>query len=516
MYGSAALVVEGAPVDDAEGRTPVSVWLRPKAHGRDLLRPGLHGSAELCGGCHRKSWNLPQNGFRWMPGPDEYREWQAGRFAGASVFAVGDPVARRSCLGCHSAHGRAGARSPGAAATPSLASSVTPPMGLDVFLRRTGARSVAEPLDEALPFPPGESALLDIVVRNAGIGHDFPFGMPDLHDCWLEVRVETPDGRAALASSVPRPDGTVAPGAHAYRLVARDRRGAVIRHGNLDEMVQVAEWRRIPAGDADLARYRLAIPAEGLGAVSVRLLRRRRPDFSRWAGEPVRQAQLLAEISVRPGTRAGAGGGDDARGAPLPPLSERWRHYGTALASVRAYPHAIHALNRALQVRPDDRETLLCLGRVYLDEGDLLAALEQFRKAAAAGGAERARAWEAAALRRMGQPEQAVALLRPLAARYPRDVRLHFELGQAYMTQLRNREAAREFEAMLDVDPLDSSGHYSLTLSRQRLNQFSAARREQGIYRLLGEDSPPAGPSARAPGRPVVRSLDVRPLEEVR
>jgi Flp pilus assembly protein TadD len=121
----------------------------------------------------------------------------------------------------------------------------------------------------------------------------------------------------------------------------------------------------------------------------------------------------------------------------------------------------------------------------------------------------RARAWEGAVLRLTGQYAQAAALLEPLTRRYPRDRRLRFELGRTRMEQLRNREAAREFEAMLAVDPTDVSGHYSLMLCLQRLKQFTDARREETIYRLLSPDADASsGAQASAP--------DDRPLRVYR
>jgi Flp pilus assembly protein TadD len=526
LFGSAALEIGPGP---APAVARLEALSRPKAHAGASLLPAFHRSAEFCAACHRKNWNLPQNGYRWMPGPDEYRGWQSSRFSGAALFAPGERMASRSCVNCHNPH----RRSPG---PPSLAVS---PLQLDLFLRRPALGPAAvELLGRAPAPPPGEAVFLDVVVRNVGIGHDFPTGMPDLHEAWLEVMVSDGQGRLALASGR---DETGA-GAHTYRLVAVDRQGRAIRHGELDEMASAAEWRRIPCGEADLARYRLVVPPGGLGPVSVRLLRRRRPDFSRWAGEPVQPAEVLASVRVHGARVWGLGSG--VWGKPsvsgfLPPLPrgegaggrgpysairnpqsaipQRWRHYGTALRAVKAYTQAIQAMNRSLQGAPDDPETLLSLGRVYLDEGDLLAAREQFRRAAVNGAGDRALAWEGATLRHMGQPEAAAAQLEPLVRRNPRDLRLHFELGLTYMSQLRSEEAAREWEAMLDVDPTDVSAHYNLMFCQRRLNLLAEARREEAIYRLLAEEeTPPARPHLGGGASLEDRPLHVHPLERVR
>jgi hypothetical protein len=490
-FGSAALVLRPERPGPA---ALLEAALLPKAHARRNLQPGFHASAEFCGACHRKNWNLPQNNYQWMPGPDEYIEWHSSAYSGSALLAPGERREPKACLGCHDAHGHG---------RPSRASNFAPlaPLTLDLFLRRSvpggeEVRLLEEPT--AAGFNRTSPILLDIVIANTGIGHSFPFGMPDLHDAWLEVKIHDPRGRLILADGQPLSGGTVGGDPQVYRLRALDRQGKPALHGNLDEMVAVEEWRRIPSGEADLARYRLEAPlAEGT-SVTVRMLRERRPEFSRWAGErPLEAPTVLAETARRVGDVPVRENRTDT--------AARWRRYGAALAAVRAYPAAIGALRTALGIQADDPETLLALGRVYLDEGDLIAAHEQFASAERhPEAAERARAWEAAVLRRRGQPEAAAALLEPLVRKHPRDRRLRFELAQTYMLELRHRDAAAELEALLAVDPLDGSAHYNLMLCRQRLNQLSEARKSETVWRLLTGGEPGAGQ--------VVRSVDDRLL----
>jgi len=458
LYGNAALAIRGQQRADSDLR---AVMVRRKYHSQRTLRPDLHRSAEFCGSCHRKNWSLPQNGYHWMPGPDELGQWQSSAFAPGALFAPGERKGEKSCLGCHDAHQPDPPRA-------------RPAMTLDAFVRRGPGFQLVEPLERARTPGAGDSLRLDIVVRNAGVGHDFPTGMPDLWETWLEVIAFERSGRPRAHSGDAGPEG-----AHTYRLIGLDRGGKPIVHGDLDRMTSVLEWRRIPSGAADVARYALTSPRAGLGGVRVRLLRRRRPDFSRWAGETEQvEPTVLAEI-VRPFIARGV-----ATPEVMPDEPQRWRNLGLALASVKSYPEALQALNHSLKLRADDPETLLALGGVYLEEGDLLAAREQFQQAQR-GEPERGRAWEGAVLRRMQQADEAAALLRPLAQKHPRDLRLRFELGSAYLAALRNADAAREFEAMLDVDPTDVSAHYNLMLCFQRMNRITDARREETTYRLL-------------------------------
>ncbi|HTE17483.1 MAG TPA: multiheme c-type cytochrome, partial [Armatimonadota bacterium] len=123
LFGSAALVVAARPT------APRDVMLRPKEHASQNMRPGLLRSSEFCAGCHRKNWSIPQNAYRWMPGPDEYREWQSSAYSGSSLFAPGEPRAVQGCGGCHAPHG------PRATTTRRL----RPSMELDLFFQRRDA-----------------------------------------------------------------------------------------------------------------------------------------------------------------------------------------------------------------------------------------------------------------------------------------------------------------------------------------------------------------------------------------
>lgn len=469
LFGSAAVELD---LRNTGRYSALDVWLRPKRHAMLNARPGLVRSSELCASCHRKNWGLAQNGYHWVPGPDEYGEWAGSRFSGAALYATPETKVARSCVDCHGAH----------VASPRPA---VPPLALSLFLRRdTPAARTVEPAETAAPPAPGERVLLDVVVANDGIGHSFPTGMPDLQESWIEVRAWDRAARPIGTSGELR--GTeIDPRAHFYRMVGLDRDGRRVLHGDADRMVTVAEWRRIPAGEADLARYTLRVPPGGLGRVSVRLRRRRRPDFARWVGESPPAPQTLAEWDHTIGSGRGQQEGRPAR---------TWLGYGQALLRVHASSQAIQAVNRGLELAPADRALRLCLGRVYLDEGDLLAAQEQFQRV----GGEEGQAWNASVLRQTGQFERAAALLEPLARRFPRDIRLRFELGQVYLAMLKNESAVREFRALLDVDPLSVSGHYNLMLCWQRLNQIADARKEEAIYSLLVADPAPPGPAVRS------------------
>ena len=97
----------------ADRRDPRLRWL----HGFLLrLRPGPHRTAfmgpvlrhsELCSACHRMSYNLPQNHYKFLRAEDEFGTWQAGPDSGQTIHGFAPPGPTDRCQDCHEPHGGA-------------------------------------------------------------------------------------------------------------------------------------------------------------------------------------------------------------------------------------------------------------------------------------------------------------------------------------------------------------------------------------------------------------------------
>jgi Flp pilus assembly protein TadD len=196
---------------------------------------------------------------------------------------------------------------------------------------------------------------------------------------------------------------------------------------------------------------------------------------------------VIAEDTVALGV--GANAPVLSRGEAPAAQAERFYDYGVALLLQRDLARAVRAMRRAAELVPGGPDGPFGLGRVYLEEGDLIAARDQFLAALRlAPGEVRARLFLGKTYREMGQYERALTMLRPLAASAPRDRALHFEIGQCYKLSGRFEEAAEAFRRMLDLDPNDLSAHYNLMACLRQLRRFAEARREEAIYRYLKED----------------------------
>ena len=565
--------------------------VRPGPHQRAFLKPELHRSAEFCGSCHRQSMTAAQNHYQFVRGIDEYGEWARGPASGRNARSDG-AVRAQTCQECHFhdtstgfgagrvSHSASGANTALAAlmqrdtTQEDLVKRMRSGVSVDLFsLRRAGSPVRAETLIAPIERPvapytlrPGERYWLDVVVRNRGGGHDFPAGYPDLTDAWLELMVTDAAGGTLFSNGVqadqrpkynttehngtpPRawsgsapvdasqigvaadPMGNVPAGAHRYGALGLDRTGAPILRHNITEQITTAYRRTIPAGGADIARFRLVIPASSgtastnpphrrmaraelnggdrLGQnarpaghalrLTVRLRYRSvRPEYARWAlsGAAAKDFEPpvidLAEATVLlPLQRiAEAPTGDDRELTRS--IAERFEAYGTGLLAPREKPDiggAVAAFGVASRLTPERPEPWLGLGRAYLREPDLRLAAGNFERAlVTAPGSPAAIAELSVVYNKQGQPERAIQALTPLVARFPQDAALRFDLGLGLFRAGRYADATESFRRALAIDPDQYAAHFQLKRCYEVLQRVPEARTEDSITRTMSED----------------------------
>jgi Flp pilus assembly protein TadD len=503
--------------------------VRPGPHRHAFSPTGLHARSEACAPCHRTSYNVPQNQYRFMRTADDYGTWQTSPYSGESVHSFSPPGPARQCQDCHDSH-RGGMRlSTGTRTIDALSQGkAAPAVTVDLLaLRRwprpgAAAEELIAPLDRARPLlRPGETVTIDVVVSNRGVGHQFPAGTGDLTGAWLEFQVVDATGRTLLRSGGRRDIQAPEAGEHFYGLIALDRTGRRLTQGDLWQMVTPlfhrsilpgqpdGDRRTIQAGESDVVRFRLKVPANAAGPVKLqaRLWRGRLVPASALTGTVAAPAQPLAQRLVaedqvvlpvavpvqtirspRPAAQRALSGELNRPRALDAPLSARFYEYGVGLLLQGDLPRAQRAMRRVQAWAPRDWRGFFGLGRVYLTEGDLLAARAQFERAAQLVPTDpRPRAFLAATLRRSGQYREALSLLEPLVRQYPRDRLLWFDLGMSHYLTGSYEEAIRAFEAVLAVDPDDLAAHFNRMRCLRRLRRVPEALQEEVIYEALRE-----------------------------
>jgi tetratricopeptide (TPR) repeat protein len=250
------------------------------AHRRRVASTALRTDA-LCISCHRGVLTADIDHETPLGGIDEYGPWRRSAYAGSLASQIDAPLQPQGCASCHmppvpasdGLRQRPLHRFPGGHA--SMAAAIDAPAQLDAIRDITrdtiwldlramqGQPGRATPLeDTAAPPPAGQHLLIDLVIHNQGVGHDFPGGVKDLKDTWVELTLRDRRGELLLASGVDHEHSGHEPDVHRLRALLLDKQGrAVTEHRVADFRAKVFD-RTIAPRDVAIARYELSLPGE--------------------------------------------------------------------------------------------------------------------------------------------------------------------------------------------------------------------------------------------------------------
>ena len=111
---------------------------------------------------------------------------------------------------------------------------------------------------------PGETVLLETVVRTLTLGHHFTQGTADSNEVWVELTVSS-GGETLFTSGAEDERNNVDPAAHFLNAFVVDRDGNRIAERNAEDIFTALYNHQIPPGAAASLHYRLDVP-EGLAA----------------------------------------------------------------------------------------------------------------------------------------------------------------------------------------------------------------------------------------------------------
>ncbi|HXS95624.1 MAG TPA: tetratricopeptide repeat protein [Candidatus Limnocylindrales bacterium] len=375
-----------------------------------------------------------------------------------------------------------------------------------ITLREVG--KLAAPIDApGVRFQPGSSVRVDAVVRTRKIGHFFPAGTVDGFDVWLEFQARDASGRILAWSGFVEDDGKgpVDPGAHFYRSYQLDGAGNPIDKRNAWQTRSVLYVHLIPPGAADTAHFRVDIPKDAVGPVTLETKLNYRKftwNYTRFAFAGVPQS-------------GSAGVDHDSRhytydSAPIPDLPivtlakatasvelgtpnwqpvirkqdrERWNDWGIGLLLQGDLKGAEYAFHRVTEAEPGYADGWLNISRALIREGETDAARPFVEKALALSpDLARGRFFRAMVEKAAGDYDAAIRDLRETLRQYPRDRVSTNQLGRILFLQRHYADAVAAFGRTLDVDPEDLEAHYNLMLCYRGLGQIEKADREEKLF----------------------------------
>lgn len=550
------------------------VKAKPAFHKKTFLKP-LHKSAEFCGSCHKVHLPEELNAYKFLRGQNHYDAFLLSGVSGHGVTSFYyPPKAESDCNGCHMplmASDDFGAKFyddtgelkvhdhqfPSAnTAIPHLMG--MPPwvveahqkfldgvMRVDVFgLKRGGTidGELIAPIRPVVPaLTPGESYLLETVIRTVKMGHVFTQGTADSNEVWMDVSV-TSGERVIGRSGGMAEDGEVDPWSHFVNAYVIDREGNRIDRRNAEDIFIPLYNHQIGPGAADVVHYGFRVPPDVTEPVTVDVkLQYRKFDtlyVKLFQGEEFDGNDLpvttLAHDRVTFPIAGGAAAAESDTKEPPAIVWQRWNDYGIGLllkgeegsnkGELRQAEAAFAEVEKLK--RPDGP---LNRARVYIKEGRLTEAVEALSQAAAFDPP--APPWSVAWFtglvnKQNGFLDDAIAGLtglmemdteetRSRGFNFSRDYRLVNELGQALFERAKQergegRAAERErlmqlsatrFRQALDLDPENVTAHYNLSLVYEQLGDESAAARHRELHAQYKPDDNARGHAVAAARR---------------
>ncbi len=562
-------------------------YMEPEPHRRTFLKPFM-SSSEFCSACHKVHLDQPVNNYRWLRGFNSYDNWQASGVSGQGARSFYYPAEPLGCADCHmplvpakDPSARNGMvhshRFPGANTALAHVNQDTKQMEItqeflksgfikvDIFaaspvedeglqmVRRSGegieamttfavgeeaqqpqqitireVGNVTAPLGKSGPvFQPGDALRVDVVVRTLRIGHFFPSGTVDSFDVWIELTGEDGAGRPVFRSGHLQEDGAVDPGAHFYRSFMLDGAGNEINKRNAWQARSVLYARLIPPGAADVVRYRLRIPEDAQGPITLkaRLLHRKFTHYYTqysYAGKPLNEDANVHHDSREwsfsadniPGNVAGKIK-DRIPDLPITSLAEdevhlefgppgkqrewrqvveagdwvRWNDWGIGMLLQGDLKGAEFAFRKAAKADPSRADGWLNVARALIQEGEIEQAKPFLAKAKELGpDFARVDFFQAMAHKAEGDYESALVSLEHVRRSYPRD---RVALNQIGVVRFRLRDyegAVKALREVLAIDPEDLQAHYTLMLAYRGLGDRDAAARSQELFMRFKAD----------------------------
>ncbi|MFO0937751.1 MAG: multiheme c-type cytochrome [Gemmataceae bacterium] len=362
------------------------VKAKPEFHKKTMLRP-LHKTSEFCSTCHKVALPVVVNHYKdFLRGQDHYSSFIfSGMGHGSRSFYFPDQ-AKENCASCHmplqpsndfgskdfdgtgerKMHNH---RFPGANIglfamlkdEPKYASMKAgfdetikmheeylkdKKLRIDLFATKsfkpdgTVDDESLTVLRPKLPtLKPGQTYLIETVVRTLGVGHNFSQGTVDSNEIWVDFTAKCGDRIIGRNGATQNPDdsGAVDEWSHFINVLMLDRNGNRIDRRNAQDIFTPLYDHQIPPGAANVVHYRLAVPADAKGEVELTVRLRYRKFDQKYMElvynplkRPIPKLPIVTICSDTVTLPLEGGKAVKEQTSPIDPAWQRWNDYGIA------------------------------------------------------------------------------------------------------------------------------------------------------------------------------------------
>ncbi len=184
---------------------------------------------------------------------------------------------------------------------------------------------------------PGETYLIETVLRTLNIGHPFSQGTADSNEIWVDFTA-TSNGKVVGhngATKNPDDTGPVDEWSHFVNVLMLDRNGNRIDRRNPQDIFTPLYDHQIPPGAANVVHYKFAVPKDAVGPIQLTVrLRYRKFDQAymeliyKPLGRPVAKLPIVDICSDTVQVPLVAGSEVPKQESPIQPAWQRWNDYG--------------------------------------------------------------------------------------------------------------------------------------------------------------------------------------------
>jgi len=495
MLDDAGQPVKGTP-SDAE------ILAHLDRHKQAVMRP-FYKTSEYCSVCHKAAMPRMLNGYKWLRTFSTYDEWQQSSWSTETPLSFYKKPKAVSCQGCHmereltvaatapdgtvASHRWLGANTavPAQYGFDEQAKRIVDflrnnQLQVDIFGVTIEHSPTLEPASfvpgqliaplgtKAFNLIPGDWVRVDVFVRNKGIGHTLVPELRDFYESWLDFEAVDDSGKVIYRSgAVDEKTHAVDREARAYttRILSNDGKG--LDHHEVWKIYVKAFDATVSPGKSDVVRYRFQIPRDSKGfhvTASVRYRRFRR-EFTNWV---FNDAPTAPDRFPTVTLAAGAFHFNAGLNNPLPknafPEDQnellRWNNYGIGMLDRQQMAEAVDAFTHVVNVDHTYEPGYVNVAIAEYSRGRYPEALIWIDRALQMDPTDaRAQYYKGLCLRWQTHYDEAIAVLEPVAKRYPRFRQVHQELGYIYMIQKRYQDSRTEYETVLRIDPDDALAH---------------------------------------------------------
>lgn len=534
------------------------VKAKPEFHKKTFLKP-LHRTTEYCGTCHKVHLPVELNDYKWLRGQNHYDSFFLSGVSGQGVSSFYyPPQAETNCNGCHmkpipsddfaarvrddsgerktldhffpSANtalpvleAELGRLSPERAAEAVRAHREfnEGAVRVDLFALREGGTidgTLTAPLRPDVPaLRPGDTYLLETVIRTLKLGHLLTQGTADSNELWLEVLV-TSGGRVIGRSGGVDDSGAVDPWSHYVNSFVLDREGNRVARRNAEDIFVALYNHQIPPGAADTVHYRLTVPEDVAAPVEVRVALRYRKfdtEYMRFVRDDPTWVNDLPVLTLAEDRVVFPVDGLDADVTNPPfdaPLWQRWNDFGIGLLRKEGSGQLRQAEQAFLEVERLGRaDGPVNLARVYVREGRIAHdAPDALRRARDIDppAPEWSILWFTGLVHQQnGELDDAIRNFQQIVDGgfeqalgrgfdFSKDYRLLNELGATLYERARQErgderaearralldQARARFERVLELDPENATAHYSLKQAFTEFGDEARARHHAELH----------------------------------